>query len=143
MSASLEQKNANQRASRALDGNKHTKRYEKTKGGFLMRAYRNMVSRAKGIQKRKAHLYRGITVLPRETFYAWATGNAEFHRLFAEWEALGHDQKFTPSVDRIDSLGGYNLANMRWITHSENSRLGATSPRRKYADAQLRLARAA
>jgi hypothetical protein len=120
-----------QRERRAADGNASTKKYEKTVNGFLMRAYRNMESRAKGIQKKKAHLYQNVTVLPRDEFYAWSKESSEFKRLWREWEESGHDRKLTPSVDRIDSLGSYDLDNMRWITHSENSRLGAISPRNR------------
>jgi hypothetical protein len=128
-----EQKNAWQRAHRLRNGNADTKKYEKTVPGFLMRAYRNMVSRASGIQKLKAHLYRNCTVLPRADFYAWAAASNEFKRLFSAWQDSDYDQRLTPSVDRRDSDGGYMLDNMRWITHSENSRLGATSPKRQAA----------
>ncbi len=123
--------NATQRARRARQGDAVTKRYEKTQPGFLMRAHRNMRSRALGIQKRKAHLYDHIElVVPREEFYAWSYANKDFLALWAEWVASGYDRKLTPSVDRIDSFGEYSLPNMRWITHSENSRLGSISHRR-------------
>lgn len=135
-----EQRLAYQRQRRAANGNAYTKRYEKTINGFLMRAYRNMVSRANGIQRKKAHLYRGVTVLPREQFYAWAKASNDFLHLFREWEAAGYDQKLTPSVDRRDSSGSYELSNVRWITHSENSRLGAVSPRRMGLPSASRLA---
>jgi len=126
-----------QRNQRAATGNAYTKKYEKTVGGFLMRACRNMESRAKGIQKLKAHLYRDVSVLPRDEFYQWAKASSEFNRLWNAWEESGHDRKLTPSVDRINSLGSYDLSNMRWITHSENSRLGAISQRRYLRDAQM------
>ena len=38
-------KNEKQRLSRKLNNNLHTKKYEKTKKGFLVRLYRNMLSR--------------------------------------------------------------------------------------------------
>jgi hypothetical protein len=122
-----------QRRHRAMNGNADTKKYEKTVPGFLMRAYRNMASRAAGIQKPKAHLYRNCAVLPRADFYAWSHASDEFRRLFRIWQESGYDQRLTPSVDRRDSSGSYTLDNMRWITHSENSRLGAVSPKRKAA----------
>jgi hypothetical protein len=126
--------NAVQRERRRLNGNGVTKKYEKTQSGFLMRAHRNMRSRALGIQKKKAHLYDHITtVVTRQDFYAWSVGNPDLFRLWNEWLASGYDRKLTPSVDRIDSSGDYVLTNMRWITHSENSRLGSVSGRRKKA----------
>lgn len=141
MAMTHEERMADQRVRRAATGNIYTRRYEKTVNGFLMRAYRNMISRARGIQKQKAHLYVGCSVLPRDQFYAWAKANNEFQRLWREWEEATHDQKLTPSVDRIDSAGSYQLHNMRWITHSENSRLGATSRfRKERRPSELRLA---
>lgn len=103
-------------------GNARFKRYEKTKKGFLMRAYRNMQSRILGIQKKKHHLYAGKSLLPREDFYAWANASNSFHHLFAEWETADHSRKLTPSVNRIDAEKGYEIGNLEWITHSENSR---------------------
>lgn len=90
-----------------------------------MRAYRNMKSRVTGVQKKKAHLYLNKSLLPKEDFYTWARASKEFRRLFAVWVASGYDQRLTPSVDRINPREGYALENMRWITQSQNSALGA------------------
>ena len=92
-----------------------------------MRAYRNMQSRITGVQWRKAHLYAGKQLLPRDHFYEWAYGDQQFHMLFAIWQASGYNRKLTPSVDRVNSALGYSLDNMRWVTHSENSRGGSRS----------------
>lgn len=127
----LAERNAAQRISRRANGNAHTMKYERTKGGKLVRMYRNMESRIAGIQKAKHHLYRGKELLSREAFYEWAMASHEFHRLFREWEESGYVQKLTPSVDRVDSQRGYTPDNMQWVTHSENSRRGATSPHRR------------
>lgn len=112
---------------RKKNGNASTKRYEKTPKGFLVRLYRNMQSRISGVQKQKHQLYKGKALLPREDFYSWALNSPEFKSLFREWEKKGYDRKFTPSVDRIDSSKGYELGNMEWVTHSENSRRGSLS----------------
>lgn len=101
--------------------------YTKTHKGFIMRAYRNMQSRVEGVQWRKAHLYAGKSLLSREAFYEWAFTSGEFHELFAAWEFAGYARQYTPSVDRIDSSRGYDLDNMQWVTHSENSRRGNQS----------------
>lgn len=117
-------RNEKQRISRKLDGYKHTKKYEKTKKGFLVRLYRNMKSRVTGIQRAKFHLYAGCSLLDRDTFYLWAFSSDIFHKLFDSWEKSGYERKLAPSVDRIDSFQGYVIENMEWVTMSENSRRG-------------------
>lgn len=118
---------ARQRERRQLTNNANTKKYEKTKKGKLMRMYRNMQSRVNGVQKLKAHLYAGKDILDRHEFYEWALASDKFHKLFDAWEKSGYDRKLSPSVDRIDSSRGYEIGNMEWVTHSENSRRGAIS----------------
>jgi len=120
-----------QREQRKLTGNAWTKKYEKTPKGFLMRTYRNMKSRVSGIQWRKAHLYKDLSILPREEFYEWALGNPDFWSLFSIWKDSGYSRRLTPSINRIDSNRGYELNNIEWLTHSANSSLGAGSPKRK------------
>lgn len=120
-------KNAKQREYRKATGNAATLKYERTKKGKLMRCYRNMKSRIEGIQRKKAHLYRGKPLLSREDFYQWAMDQLEFHRLFDAWVESGYDRKLAPSVDRRDSRRGYEIDNMEWVTHSENSRRGAVA----------------
>lgn len=114
---------AQQRINRRRDGNKHTRNYEKTPGGYLMRKYRNMQSRVTGVQWRKAHLYFGKSLLPREEFYAWAKASPDFWRLYRQYIALGCPRKLAPTVNRINSDLGYEIHNMEWVTHSVNSAL--------------------
>ena len=116
-----------QREYRTKVGNASTHKYEKTKKGFLVRLYRNMQSRISGVQKEKFHLYEGKEILGRKQFYAWAFDSDEFHKLFGTWEKSGYSQRRTPSVDRINSSRGYDIDNMEWVTHSENSSRGARS----------------
>ena len=119
-------KNAKQREARSANKNSFTKRYEKTLNGYLMRSYRNMTSRVKGILKKKAHLYEGLDILPKEDFYVWSL-NSNYPQLLEAYKESGYDAKLAPSVDRIDPSKGYVLDNMRWVTHSENSRLGSVN----------------
>lgn len=98
-------------------------KYEKTPNGFLMRAYRNMQSRVTGVQKAKAHLYKGLPILPRQDFYKWARSNRDFWRLYRAWKLADFDRRLTPSANRIDSSQGYLLGNIEWVTHSVNSAL--------------------
>jgi len=124
--------NRKRREYRKRTGNAETHRYEKTVKGFLMRKYRNMQSRVTGIQHKKAHLYKGLSLLPREDFYNWAMPHIQFHKLWIDWVDSDYKRKLCPTVDRIDSTKGYELDNMRWITHSENSILGCHSEKRKH-----------
>lgn len=119
-----------QRLYRLRTGNSVTKKYEKTKKGFLMRLYRNMQSRIQGVQKQKYHLYGNKELLNREDFYNWALNNNIFNQLFEQYEKSNFDRKLAPSVDRIDSDKGYILTNMEFVTMSENSRRGSVSPKR-------------
>lgn len=110
-----------QRNHRKKTHNQDTRRYEKTPKGFLMRVYRNMKSRVLGIQKTRAHLYVGLSILPKTDFYQWALADPTFQNLFAIWTQKCYVQRLTPSIDRINAELGYELANMRWLTLSENS----------------------
>jgi len=89
-----------------------------------------MLSRVLGVQWRKFHLYGGLSILPKKEFYNWAITHPEYKKLFSAYVASGYNRKLAPSIDRVDSTKGYFLENMRWLTHSENSRLGAISSRR-------------
>lgn len=109
--------------------NAATKKYEKTPKGYLMRSYRNMLSRVQGVQK--IGTWTGKEILPKEEFYEWALSDPTFRRLFAAYEESDYERRLAPSPDRIDSSKGYTLDNMRWLTHSENSALGSKSQRRK------------
>ena len=107
---------------------KKDRSYELTPKGFIMRVYRNMKSRVSGVQKQKHHLYKGKYLLNKEDFYKWALStDSKFHDLFLEYITSDRDRKKAPSVDRIDSSRGYEIDNMEWVTHSENSRRGQAS----------------
>lgn len=119
--------NAKQRERRKSRGYDGCKKYEKTPNGFIMRMYRNMLSRISGIQKEKFHLYEGKELMPKEEFYAWVKQDKDFISLFAAYEKSGYERKLAPSPDRIKSELGYMIGNIRIITHSHNSSLGSLS----------------
>lgn len=106
-----------------------TRRYEKTKKGFLVRMYRNMISRVKGVQKEYLHIYGGLDILPKEEFYEFALNDSEFHRLFEQWENALYQRRLCPSIDRIDTKFGYIIGNIQFLTMSENA---SKTSRRKY-----------
>lgn len=103
---------------------KNAQRYEKTQFGFLMRTYRNMLSRVTGIQKNKAHLYKGKEILAKADFLKWSLNDSSFLYLLESYRESNYDLKKCPSIDRIDSSKGYILNNMRWISLSENGKIG-------------------
>lgn len=122
-----------QREYRIKNGNSCTRKYEKTHKGFLVRLYRNMLSRISGVQKKNIHLYSGLEILPKAEFYNWALNNPAFLELYKGYEASNYERKLAPSVDRINSKQGYYIANMEFVTMSENSRRGSISKfRTKY-----------
>ncbi|AGO47304.1 hypothetical protein Phi19:1_gp014 [Cellulophaga phage phi19:1] len=112
--------NKKQRIRRLNNGNKNTKKYEKTKKGFLVRCYRNMLSRVTGVTKNKNHLYLGKEILDKNVFYSYSMSDESFNNLFELWEKTNYERVSTPSIDRIDSLKGYSIDNIQWITFSEN-----------------------
>lgn len=137
----LESKRAARRAYNKRTGYAAYHKYEKTPNGFLMRLYRNMESRIRGIQKQKSHLYQGKYLLPREEFYSWAKKHLPFWRMYVVWVQNNYSRKLTPTVDRLDSAKGYELTNMEWVTHSENSRRGSLSRHKKVSEDRVRSVR--
>lgn len=123
--------NAKQRERRKKNNNKNTKKYEKTKKGFLVRCYRNMLSRVSGVTKKKNHLYLGLPILDKNTFYEYSLNNNEFNKLFKDWEISNYNRKLTPSIDRLDTNNGYTLDNIQWITFSENCSRGGKHKQNK------------
>lgn len=121
-----EQKMEWQRNQRLATGDAYTKKYERTPHGKLMRIYRNMKSRVEGVQKLKAHLYEGKELISKDEFKEWANSK-EYQDMYQIWKDSDFDRRLSPTVDRIDSSLGYIVDNMRWLTHSENSSLGAKS----------------
>lgn len=66
-----------QRDYRKKNGDIHTKNYEKTISGKLMRTYKNMYHRIKGIISRGKYRYEGLDILSKEEFYSWSKSDYE------------------------------------------------------------------
>ena len=113
-------KNAKQREYRKMNGDIHTKRYEKTVSGFLMRLYRNMKSRVRGIQKGDKSYWRDKELVDKVAFYEWAENHPRFIELYEEYINSGYVRNLAPSVDRLDSSIGYTFSNMEWVSSREN-----------------------
>lgn len=106
---------------KALSAN--NRKYYKTRFGKIVMTYNNMNRRVRGYVKK--HIYEGLEILSREDFYNFAKDSKEYNELYDKWVESNYDRKLSPSIDRIDSEGGYTLDNIRFITHSENSKLGS------------------
>lgn len=113
--------NAIVRERRKKNENSSTLKYEKTLKGKLVRTYRNMLSRVKGVLKKKSHLYFGLEILDKEAFYQWSLNDADYNQLFTTWVESDYKLKLSPSIDRKDPSKGYVLDNMRWVTFEFNS----------------------
>jgi hypothetical protein len=104
--------------------------YRNTKNSkhqYILYTYNRMAQRVRGQNKTKRHLYLGLPICSRKEFYSWAMKHETFHKLWDEWKEAGMPSRLIPSIDRIIPESGYVLYNMDWLTHSENSRLGAIS----------------
>ena len=94
---------------------------------FLSLLYTNMQCRVRGHVPHKAHLYEGLEIMSRGDFYNEYLEDERFLSLFKKWEMSGFDTKLTPSPDRLNSMLGYTVDNIDWVTHSVNSRNGSMS----------------
>ena len=77
-----------------------------------------------GIRNRKDNCYKGVKVLCTKEQFISEMNNSDLSDLYNKWLASGRKYKLTPSIDRIDSQKHYQIGNMRWLTVSENSKLG-------------------
>jgi hypothetical protein len=115
--------NERQRLYRSSISNLTTKTYEKTENGFIMRMYRNMKSRVNGVQKKCAHIYKGLDILSKDEFYTWINKSETFKELFDNYKNNNFSRRLSPTVDRINPDLGYTLDNMQILTLSDNVKL--------------------
>lgn len=108
------------------DRKEYQKKYSKTFKGRLVRCYNHMSQRVGGNCKDYVR-YKGLEILDKDVFYNFSLNSKEYKLLHSDWVDSGYILKLCPSIDRVDSSKGYSLDNIRWITHSENSRQGAVS----------------
>lgn len=94
----------------------------RTLEGLIRNTYNSMLARIRGKRTGKKHIYYGLPVLDRETFYEWSINNPDYITLHKQWVRSNYDYKLTPSIDRIHPDRGYELLNMGWVTVSENSK---------------------
>lgn len=100
--------------------NAYNRARRKTIRAFIQETYSEMKKRVNG-QTRDRHLYEGLKIVDKETFYEWAYKHEELLELFREWVEAGHPYRLTPVPDRIDPRFGYELINLQWSTVSQNA----------------------
>ena len=84
--------------------------------------YKGILQRVNGTATRK-YSVEGKEALSYKDYCVWIKNNIDdFERLYKEWQESEYSRKLTPSIDRIDNTKGYTGDNMRWITHSDNSK---------------------
>lgn len=109
--------------------NQRVTNYRRTLSGWLSNTYTHMQQRVRGNRKRTEvrgfDEYFGLPLVGRAEFYLWARGRV--FEMYQVWKRSGYRLTSRPTVDRIDPKLGYVLINMRFLTFSENSRLGALS----------------
>lgn len=88
--------------------------YKRTPEGLILQMYGNMKYRSK--------LKDFTIIVDKYTFENFANNSSEFKELYNNWQNHLYDQRYTPSIDRVDNDKGYIVGNMQFITQSENSR---------------------
>lgn len=62
-----------------------------------------------------------------DEFLAKAQKSRRLRRIYNVWVKSNFDPKYRPTVDRINNNGDYTMANIQFLTNSENSRKGTKS----------------
>lgn len=92
--------------------------YHRSVDGYAIYLYQSIVSRLQ-----HSSSYKGRTVsFTKEEFLMWLFSRTPYVTFFEMWEALLFKQKFSPSVDRIDEEGNYNLDNIQILPTVANIR---------------------
>ena len=89
---------------------------EHTKVDVLANRWRGIISRPryKG--------YENVRVKMTRQEFISHMDNTELDRLYNHWIENKRQFRLTPSVDRVDPEGHYEVGNIRWVTVSENAK---------------------
>lgn len=81
----------------------------------------------------KNKYWKGLPLMDAHEFYEWSLKHTNYPDIHERWVKRKYEQKFSPSVDRLDSSKGYVLGNIEWVTHQENARRARnTAPRKTW-----------
>lgn len=67
------------------------------------------------------HIYKGLGLMPRGEFLAWAAADPAYQQLHRAWVRSAYARKLMPSIDRIDTQRGYIRGNVQWLSTSEHA----------------------
>lgn len=84
--------------------------------------------------------YKNIkNLLSKKIFFTFSINNKDLNRVYLNWIKNNRINSLKPSLDRINPRENYHIDNIRWITWSENARLGAIVLRKRKKIDQLEL----
>jgi hypothetical protein len=104
----------------------YTHKHKSSINSYLGSSYYCIRRRVLGKSTHNRGNWKGKPLVPPEVFKFWARNNPEFLKLYKIYATNGYPMSLAPSVNRIDSNGGYTLDNMEWMTHSQNSALSGS-----------------
>ena len=118
-------------AKQALDGlkswcraccNEQCNQYHKTKVGLITKMYSNQLNSS----KRRGHAKPEYSL---EDLKEWCFSQKDFHELYDDWQASGHEKMLIPSCDRTDDSKGYSLDRLGLMTWRQNKQKGSDDMR--------------
>lgn len=93
--------------------NKYSRNWKRTKSGYIHVMFGGMATRQKKL---------GRTLSFKIAEFREFLKTTRFDQLYQEWVDIGRKRSLTPTVDRIDELGNYQLDNIQILTLAENIR---------------------
>lgn len=75
--------------------------------------------------------YSEIRVLMSKEDFFLQMNNSKLALLYDNWKKSEFEYRLTPSLDRIDPRGHYQLNNIRWVTLAENAKFARKGGRAK------------
>ncbi len=94
--------------------------YNHSLSGIIRNAYYNMKRRINSKDFYRHKYYIGLELVDRDLFKRWCKDNKKLKKLHQIWEQNNYDQKYTPSIDRLNPNLGYTLDNIDWCSVSDN-----------------------
>lgn len=98
---------------------RHTKR-ETRPSFYLGTCYSEITRRCKHKDPLRIK-YQGKKYCTKKEFFDRFLNDQDFLILYKGWQASNFQRGFAPSIDRIDNNGDYNIENLQFLLHSENT----------------------
>ena len=87
---------------------------------YLGTCYSEMTRRTKHLDVLRPK-YLGKKICTKLEFFNRFLNDSDFLTQFEIWKESGYQRCSSPSIDRIDNEGDYNIENLRFISHSLNT----------------------